>query len=104
MLNILVAYGRLVTTYTDRLLCHFTHFFMRYFRLLFCAFVVLYSPLAYGQLNNDALKLAIPVKPENANQIRIGLHAFGASGPIDKLYEYFGITPQGIVEAVTAQL
>ncbi|MDF2797743.1 MAG: Transketolase [Devosia sp.] len=34
----------------------------------------------------------------------IGLHAFGASGPIDKLYEYFGITPQGIVEAVTAQL
>jgi transketolase len=34
----------------------------------------------------------------------IGLSTFGASGPIDKLYEHFGITPQGIVEAVTAQL
>ena len=34
----------------------------------------------------------------------IGLSTFGASGPIDKLYEYFGITPRGIAEAVTSQL
>lgn len=91
MLIILVEYGRLVTTYTNRLLCHFTHFFMRYFRLLFCAFAVLYSSLGYGQLNNDALKLGIPVKPENANQIRIGLHAFGFS----KNNEYFNKIADG---------
>jgi transketolase len=34
----------------------------------------------------------------------VGMSTFGASGPIDKLYEYFGITPKGIVEAVTSQL
>ena len=34
----------------------------------------------------------------------VGLSTFGASGPIDKLYEYFGITPDGIVEAVKSQL
>ena len=34
----------------------------------------------------------------------VGLSTFGASGPIDKLYEYFGITPKGIAEAVTSQL
>jgi transketolase len=32
------------------------------------------------------------------------MHSFGASGPAEKLYEYFGITPQGVVEAVTRQL
>ena len=34
----------------------------------------------------------------------IGMHSFGASGPIEKLYEHFGITSQAVVEAVKAQL
>jgi len=34
----------------------------------------------------------------------VGMHSFGASGPAEKLYEYFGITPEGVVEAVTRQL
>jgi transketolase len=34
----------------------------------------------------------------------VGMHGFGASGPAEKLYEHFGITPNGVVEAVTAQL
>ncbi|QDZ11407.1 transketolase [Devosia ginsengisoli] len=34
----------------------------------------------------------------------VGLHSFGASGPIDALYAHFGITPKAVVEAVTAQL
>ena len=34
----------------------------------------------------------------------IGMHSFGASAPAEQLYEYFGITPQGVVEAVTLQL
>jgi transketolase len=32
------------------------------------------------------------------------MNSFGASGPIDDLYEFFGLTPKAIVEAVTAQL
>jgi hypothetical protein len=64
---------------------------MIYFRLLFYAFVVLYSSLAYGQLNNEALKLKMPVIPENANQIRIGVHAFGFS----KNNEYFNQIADG---------
>ena len=34
----------------------------------------------------------------------VGMHGFGASAPAEALYEFFGITPKGIVEAVTAQL
>jgi len=34
----------------------------------------------------------------------IGMHSFGASGPIEKLYEHFGITANAVVDAVTAQL
>jgi transketolase len=34
----------------------------------------------------------------------VGMHSFGASGPIEKLYEHFGITAKAVVEAVTAQL
>ncbi len=34
----------------------------------------------------------------------VGMHSFGASAPIEALYEYFGITAAHIVEAVTAQL
>ncbi len=34
----------------------------------------------------------------------VGMSGFGASGPAEQLYEYFGITAQGIVEAATAQL
>ena len=34
----------------------------------------------------------------------VGMHSFGASAPAEQLYEYFGITPKGVVEAVTAQL
>jgi transketolase len=34
----------------------------------------------------------------------VGMHSFGASAPGEALYEHFGITPKGVVEAVTAQL
>jgi transketolase len=34
----------------------------------------------------------------------VGMHSFGASGPIDALYAHFGITAKAVVEAVTAQL
>jgi transketolase len=34
----------------------------------------------------------------------VGMHSFGASGPIDALYAHFGITPNAVVEAVTQQL
>jgi transketolase len=34
----------------------------------------------------------------------VGMHGFGASAPAEALYEFFGITAKGIVEAVTAQL
>jgi transketolase len=34
----------------------------------------------------------------------VGMHGFGASGPIEALYEHFGITAKAVVEAVTAQL
>ncbi|WP_332700789.1 transketolase [Devosia sp.] len=34
----------------------------------------------------------------------VGMHSFGASGPIEALYEHFGITAKAVVEAVTAQL
>jgi transketolase len=36
--------------------------------------------------------------------IFVGMHSFGASAPAEQLYEYFGITPQGVVEAVALQL
>jgi transketolase len=34
----------------------------------------------------------------------IGMHGFGASAPIEALYEHFGITARAVVEAVNAQL
>jgi transketolase len=34
----------------------------------------------------------------------VGMHSFGASAPYEALYEYFGITPKAVVEAVAAQL
>jgi len=34
----------------------------------------------------------------------IGMHSFGASAPIEVLYEHFNITPKAVVEAVKAQL
>ena len=34
----------------------------------------------------------------------VGMHSFGASGPIEALYEHFGITAKAVVEAVTAQV
>ena len=34
----------------------------------------------------------------------VGMHGFGASAPAEQLYEHFGITAKGVVEAVTAQL
>ncbi|WIY52200.1 transketolase [Devosia sp. YIM 151766] len=34
----------------------------------------------------------------------VGMHSFGASGPIDDLYAHFGITSKAVVEAVTGQL
>ncbi|MEP7239985.1 MAG: transketolase [Devosia sp.] len=34
----------------------------------------------------------------------VGMHSFGASAPAEALYDYFGITPKGVVEAVTVQL
>ena len=34
----------------------------------------------------------------------VGMHSFGASAPIEALYEHFGITAKAVVEAVKAQL
>ncbi|KKC40949.1 transketolase [Devosia epidermidihirudinis] len=34
----------------------------------------------------------------------VGMHGFGASGPIEELYEHFNITAKAVVEAATAQL
>ena len=34
----------------------------------------------------------------------VGMHSFGASAPIEKLYEFFNITPQAVVDAVKTQL
>jgi transketolase len=34
----------------------------------------------------------------------VGMHSFGASAPGEALYEHFGITPEGVVDAVVAQL
>ncbi len=34
----------------------------------------------------------------------VGMHSFGASAPIDELYQHFGITADAVVEAVKAQL
>ena len=34
----------------------------------------------------------------------VGMHSFGASAPAEALYGFFGITAQGVVEAVAAQL
>jgi transketolase len=34
----------------------------------------------------------------------VGMSSFGASGKIEDLYDFFGLTPKGIVEAVVAQL
>lgn len=36
--------------------------------------------------------------------IFIGMHGFGASGPIDALYTHFGITPEAVVAAAEAKL
>ena len=37
------------------------------------------------------------------NGLFIGMKTFGASGPYQKVYEHFGITPQAVVEAVLAR-
>ncbi|MCT6918372.1 MAG: hypothetical protein M3Z49_04085, partial [Bifidobacteriales bacterium] len=34
----------------------------------------------------------------------IGMHGFGASGPIGALYQHFGITPEAVVAAAEAKL
>ena len=34
----------------------------------------------------------------------VGMTGFGASAPIEDLYEHFGITAQAVVEAVKARL
>jgi transketolase len=34
----------------------------------------------------------------------VGMHNFGASAPAEALYDFFGITPKAVVEAVAAQL
>jgi transketolase len=34
----------------------------------------------------------------------VGMHSFGASAPIEALYEHFNITAKAVVEAVKAQL
>ncbi len=41
------------------------------------------------------------VGPDGA---KIGMHGFGASGPIDKLYEHFGITARAVVDSVKARV
>lgn len=39
-----------------------------------------------------------------ADGVFIGMHGFGASGPIDALYKHFGITPEAVVAAAEAKL
>jgi transketolase len=34
----------------------------------------------------------------------IGMTGFGASGPVDELFQHFGITPQAVVTAALARL
>lgn len=64
---------------------------MRFFKLIFAITCLFSSGLCYGQLNNRVLTQTIPVKPENANEIRFGLHAFGFS----KNNEYFNKIADG---------
>ncbi|WP_299825580.1 hypothetical protein [uncultured Pontibacter sp.] len=64
---------------------------MCFFKLIFAITCLFSSGLCYGQLNNSVLAQTIPVKPENANEIRFGLYALGFS----KNNEYFNKIADG---------
>jgi len=42
-------------------------------------FLLFYSGLAVGQINNIVLEQKLPVNPRNANELRFGLNPFGYS-------------------------
>jgi hypothetical protein len=64
---------------------------MRFFKVFLLSTCLFCSGLAYGQLNNRTLMQTMPVKPENAKEIRFGLYAFGFS----KNNEYFNKIADG---------
>ncbi|WP_439881392.1 hypothetical protein ACSX1A_19960 [Pontibacter sp. MBLB2868] len=64
---------------------------MRIFSLFALIIALFCSRLASAQLHNDALLQTMPVKPENANEIRFGLYALGFS----KNNEYFNKIADG---------
>ncbi len=64
---------------------------MHYFRLFFFLFFVFNSLLAQAQLSNKALLQPLPVKAENANELRAGLYVLGFS----KNNEYFNKIADG---------
>lgn len=64
---------------------------MSYFRGFLLCFLLVYSCFVQAQLNNNVLRQRIPVEPGNANEVRIGLYAFGFS----KNNEYFNKIADG---------
>ena len=60
-------------------------------RLLFLCFFLIYSLFAHAQLSNSALRQRIPVNAGDANEIRIGVQAFGFS----RNNEYFNKIADG---------
>lgn len=60
---------------------------------------------------NDSIKIAVEAGVRQgwdaligAHGSFIGMNSFGASGPIDQLYEYFGITPEAIIATAREKL
>lgn len=64
---------------------------MSYFRGSLLCLLLVYSSFAEAQLNNTALRQQVPVMPQNANEVRVGLYAFGFS----KNNEYFNKIADG---------
>ncbi|WP_242923471.1 hypothetical protein [Pontibacter liquoris] len=64
---------------------------MRFFKLVMFVFILFNSGLATAQLNNTVLEQQLPVKSENANELRFGLYAFGFT----KNNEYFNKIADG---------
>lgn len=64
---------------------------MRFFKLFLLIIGLFCSGLTHAQLNNNALLQTMPVKAENANEIRFGMYALGFS----KNNEYFNKIADG---------
>jgi hypothetical protein len=64
---------------------------MRFFKVFLLCLLLVYSPFAQAQLSNNTLLQQVPVVPDHANEIRIGLYAFGFS----KNNEYFNKIADG---------